>query len=149
MAVELLLLEDVQDLGQLGDTVRVAEGYARNYLIPQKLATKVTRSALAQLEKKKIKRREEYEQNLAAAQMLAEELSQASVSIPVQATEDDKLYGSVTNIQIAEALEEMDIHIDRKQIALPDAIRELGVYNVDIHLHPEATATLKVWVVKS
>lgn len=149
MAVELILMDDVPDLGTMGETVRVAEGYARNFLVPRGLATKSGQGALRRLEVLKRRRKEEYERNLAAAQAMAEQVSRHSVSIPVQATEEDKLYGSVTSQQIADALAEMDLPVEKRQIVLQEPIRELGVYDVDVHLHSEVTAQLKVWVVKA
>ena len=149
MAVELILLEDVEGLGSLGERVRVAEGYARNYLLPRELATEVTPSTLRQLEAKKLRMQEEYERRVEVARTMSEKISQESVTIPVQAGEDDKLYGSVTSAHIAEALAENGIEIDRHAVELPEPIKELGVYNVEVNLHPEVETTLKVWVVRA
>jgi large subunit ribosomal protein L9 len=149
MAQELILLEDVAELGRMGDTVRVAEGYARNYLLPRGLATHLSPGAQAQLAARKRQRQLEYEQQIETAEELAGQIAEHSISIPVQATEDDKLYGSVTAQQISDALQAMNVNIDRKQVALAEPIRELGVYNVEVHLHPEVTAMVKVWVVKA
>lgn len=149
MAVELILMENVENLGKIGEVVNVADGYARNYLLPRNLAAKATPGAVRQLEKRKEQMQQEYEQQVASAQELAEKISKASVTIPVQAGEDEKLYGSVTNKQIADALAEMNIHLDRRKIALAEPIRQLGVYPVEIHLHEEVTTTVKVWVVSA
>ena len=149
MAVELILIDKVSHLGDIGDVVKVAEGYARNYLIPKGLASKATPGVLRQLEVKKKKRREDYEREITECEKRAEELSKQSITIPMQTGDDDKLYGSVTSQQILDALKEMNIDIDRKQVVLPEPIRELGVYSVDIHLHREVTASIKVWVVKA
>ncbi len=149
MAQELILMENVPSLGRIGDVVRVADGYARNFLMPRKLAAKATPGALRQLEARKAQLEAEYSQQVEAAQGMAEELNKASVTIPVQAGDDEKLYGSVSNKQIADALAEMNIHIDRRKIALVDPIRQLGVYSVDVLLHEEVTAAVKVWVVRA
>jgi large subunit ribosomal protein L9 len=149
MAVELILMSNVEDLGRIGDTVRVADGYARNYLVPRGLASKMTAGTRRQLEAKKKRLDEEYARDVEASRELAERIAENSVNIPVQASEDEKLYGSVTAQQIADALQEMELDIHRRQVALAEPIRELGVYPVEIHLHPEVTATVKVWVVKA
>jgi large subunit ribosomal protein L9 len=149
MAVELILMEDVKDLGGIGDTVKVADGYARNYLIPRKLATKVTPGILRQLESRKRVKKEKLEAEVVGAEALAAKITKHSISIPVQATEEDKLYGSITTNQVAEALQEMDFDIDPKQIVLDDAIKELGVYDVEIRLHRDVSAVVKLWVVKA
>jgi large subunit ribosomal protein L9 len=149
MAVELLLMNNVEHLGKIGDTVRVADGYARNYLIPRGYALRTTAGAVRRLEAKKTDLEEHYESEKLGAASLAERIAEHSISIPVQADENEKLYGSVTAFQIEESLLEMNIEIDRKRIILAEPIRNLGVYSVDIHLHPEVIATVKVWVVKA
>ena len=149
MAVELILLEKVENLGEIGDTVRVAEGYARNYLLPRELAAKVTPQALKKLEARKQQLEQEYQENLGAARSLAERLASESVTIPVEANEQDKLYGSITAQQIVDALAEKEITIDRDDVVIADPIRELGVYTVDLSLMPEVLAQLKVWVVRA
>lgn len=149
MPVELILMENVESLGNIGDLVRVAPGYARNYLIPRKLAAKATPGAIRQLEARKVQLKIEYESQLNAARELAETINKSSVTIPVQAGDDEKLYGSVTAKQIGDALAEMNIDLDRRKIALAEPIRQLGVYSVEINLHQEVTATLKVWVVRA
>ncbi len=149
MAVELILIDKVSHLGDIGDVVRVSDGYARNYLIPKGLASKATPGVLRQLEVKKARLQEDYEREITKCGTRAEEISKQSITIPMQTGDDDKLYGSVTAQQILDALKEMNIIIDRKQVALPEPIRELGVYTVDIHLHREVTTSIKVWVVKA
>ncbi len=149
MAVELILMENVDDLGRIGDVVKVADGYARNYLVPRKLAAKATQGALRQLEARKKQIEEERQQMVRSAQEVAAMLQKASVTIPVQAGDDEKLYGSVGNKQIADALAEMNIHIDRRKIALVEPIRELGVYTIDVLLHEDVSSSIKVWVVRA
>ena len=149
MPIELILMDNVENLGEIGDAVRVTDGYARNYLVPKGLARKATPGALRQLEAKKVTLRVEYEKEVAGAQSLAEAIAKHSVSIPVEASEDEKLFGSVTAQNIAEALKTVEIEMDSKNVLLNEPIKMLGVYTVDPQLHPEVTATLKVWVVRA
>jgi large subunit ribosomal protein L9 len=149
MPIELILLNNVQDLGRIGETVRVADGYARNYLIPRGLASKASPGALRQLTARKQQLEELYAAEVDGARTLATTVETNSVSIPVQAGEDGKLYGSVTAAQIVDAFAEMDVILERKQVVLAEPIRELGVYNVEIKLHDEVSVFAKVWVVKS
>ncbi len=149
MAIDLILLEDVKDLGTLGEQVRVADGYARNYLLPRKKAAPLTPANVKRLEFIKMRMQEEYEKRVTVARTMAEKIQNMSVTIPVQAAENDKLYGSVTELQIAQALAQEGIQVERQSIMLAEPIRELGVYNVDIHLHQEVKTVLKVWVVRA
>jgi large subunit ribosomal protein L9 len=149
MPQELILLDDVEDLGEIGQTVRVADGYARNYLLPRGLAAKATPGAMRQLEARKVARQERLAAEIASAEELAEQLAEKSVTIAVQVNEENHLYGSVTEVQIKEALDEMHLPIERRQIKLEEPLKELGVYEVPVKLHQQVTATLKVWVVKA
>ena len=148
MAVELILLEDVDGLGAIGEHVRVAEGYARNYLVPRKMGASVTPVNLRRLEAKKLRLQQEHEERIEVAQALAEKMGKISVMIPVEAGDNDKLYGSVGPVQISEALAKEGVKIERHEVLMEEPIRELGVYTVDIHLHAEVQATLKAWVVR-
>jgi large subunit ribosomal protein L9 len=160
MAVKVLLLENVDKLGKIGDEANVSEGYARNFLIPKGLgilletrhkgrkASQANTCILRQLELKKARAQVEYEREVADAQLRADEISAQSLTIAVQAQDDGKLFGSVGAQQIVSALKELGLEVDRRKVALPEPIREVGMSNVDIHLHPEVTATVKVWVVK-
>ena len=149
MAVELILIEDVENLGRLGDRVRVAEGFARNYLLPRKLAAAVSPGTLRRLESRKLQMQKEHEERLAVAQAMAEKISKLSVSLTVEAGENDKLYGSVSSVQIAEALVAQGVEVDRLAILLDEPIKELGVYTVNVRLHDQVQAALKVWVVRA
>jgi len=149
MPVELVLLEDVNDLGQMGDRVRVASGFARNYLLPKNLAAPLTPTVLRQLEARKLKLQKEYAERVTVARAMADKVSQRSITIPVQADEEDKLYGSVGAQQIVQALAEEDIEVDRHAVQLEEPIRELGVYSVALKLHAEVETTVKVWVVRA
>jgi len=149
MAVELILLEDVENVGRIGDRVRVADGFARNFLLPRKLAAAVTPGVLRRLEARKLQLQKEHEERIAVAKAMAEKIAKLSVSLAVEAGENDKLFGSVAAPQIAEALAAQGIEVERQTILLPEPIRELGVYTVDIKLHDEVRAALKVWVVRA
>ena len=149
MAVELILIEDVKDLGRLGDRVRVADGFARNYLLPRKLAAAVTPVAIRRLEARKLQMQKEHEERKAVAQAMADKIASLSVTLTAEAGENDKLYGSVSAVQIGEALATQGLDVDRQAILLEEHIKELGVYTVNIRLHDEVQAALKVWVVRA
>ncbi|MBI2441646.1 MAG: 50S ribosomal protein L9 [Lentisphaerae bacterium] len=140
-------MADVPGLGLEGQTVKVAEGYARNYLLPRKLAAPVSATALKHLEKTRLAREQRQQEERAAAQDLAQAIEQVSCTIPVKVGENDKLFGSVHTGDIAAALQAQKIEIDRRKIQLAEPLRELGVYTVKIKLHPEVEAALKVWIV--
>lgn len=146
--MEVILLEDVKTLGKEGDTIKVKEGYARNYLIPRKLATPRTPAAISVLEAKKKKAILEQEKQKHAAQALAETLSQVSLTIPVESGVEDKLFGSIMPETIFHALRDEGIHIDKKDIFIKEPIRKLGIYNIEVRLHPEVKKELRIWVVK-
>ena len=147
MAQELILMADVEGLGLEGQTVKVTEGYARNYLLPRKLAASISQAALKRLEKNRLERESRQQKDRAAAQALAQVLEQLSCTIPVKVGDNDKLFGSVNSNDIADALKAQKIELDRRKIHLAEPIRELGVYTVKVKLHPEVEASLKVWVV--
>ncbi len=146
--MQIILREDVPSLGKAGDLVKVANGYARNYLIPRKIAVEATPKNLKALEHEKLliehkKRREHRE-----SESLKDKIESISCTIGVKVGEDDKLYGSVTSMDIEEGLKREGVEIDRKKIELEEPIRTLGVYTVPIKITPEIQAKLKVWVVK-
>ncbi|UDQ99219.1 50S ribosomal protein L9 [Lentisphaerota bacterium WC36G] len=147
-SVKLILLEDVDNLGLAGQEVRVAAGYARNYLIPKDLATKASAGALRRIEARKEQIEAARKKALEAAEALAAKVNEAEVSITMQASEDNVLFGSVTARMIAEKLAEQDINVDHNAIKLDDHIKELGNYEVVVKLHSQVTATVKVWVVR-
>jgi large subunit ribosomal protein L9 len=147
--MEVLLLQEVDNLGNTGEVVSVKPGYARNFLIPQGLASIATaaqkralverlRQEVVQDKKRKLK-----------AEDLASRYSDLSCTITAQAGEDDKLFGSVSGRDIALALAESDLDLDHKQIVLEEPIKQLGVYSVPVKLHPEVEVSVKVWVVKA
>jgi len=147
--MKLILLGEVAKLGKTGDQVEVADGYARNFLLPRGLAIEATPSNLKAWERQKLLGQSREAKAKREALALAEKINTISVTIQCQAGEQDKLFGSVTNLDIGNALAQEGIEVDRKKIALPEPIKTLGLYTVSIRLHPEVTAELKVWVVKA
>ena len=146
--MDVILMESVENLGEMGDTVTVARGYARNYLIPRGkavLATEGHRKMVKEHMKLEAKRDD---LRRAGAEELAAKLGELSCTITGQAGEDDTLFGSVTARDIASALESDALEFDHKMIKLEEAIKQLGVYSVPVKLHPEVEVTAKVWVVK-
>lgn len=149
MALELILLEDVEDLGNAGDKINVAPGFARNYLIPKGLAEKVTPGALRQIEARKERIEAHRQEELEKAEALAVKIAETEITISMQAGEDEKLFGSVNSNMIAEVLEAEGITVESRRIKLADPIKELGVFNVEMKLHSDVVATAKVWVVRA
>jgi len=149
MSVELILLEDVTDLGKIGDQVHVSDGYARNYLLPRNLAAKVTPGILRKIEKRKLELQKEHEERVAVAQAMAEKMANVVLEIAVAAGENDKLYGSVGAQQIVEAAAKEGLELDKNTIDLSEPIRELGSKDITVKLHAEVSGVLKVKVVRA
>jgi large subunit ribosomal protein L9 len=145
--MKVILKEDVKSLGALGSVVNVADGYARNYLIPKNLAVEANTKNVKTLEHEKKKIAEQAKKIRNSAQSLAEKLSSMTITLSAKAGEEEKLFGSVTNIDIAEALKKEGLDIDRKKIALDEPIKRLGSYTVGIKIHPELIARLNIAVV--
>jgi large subunit ribosomal protein L9 len=146
--MEVILREDVKDLGRSGDVVKVSPGFARNYLVPQNLAVLATGKNLKELEHQKrvISKHADEQRKLAAD--LAGKLKGLSVTVAKPVGESDRLYGSVTPRDVAQALVEEGVNdVDRKQITIDDAIRTLGIYTVPVRLSAENVAEIKLWVV--
>ena len=145
--MEVLLRRRIETLGEAGEIVQVAKGYARNYLFPHKLATPVTDENLRGLEAEKRRAKREAARRLQALVGFAKKLDISSCTVVAQATDSGHLFGSVTGAQIASALAAEGFEIDEKTIHLEDPIKETGVYAVEIHLAPDVIATARVWVV--
>ncbi|MFH5831999.1 50S ribosomal protein L9 [Halalkalibaculum sp. DA3122] len=146
--MKLILKEDVEKLGDAGEVVEVKPGYGRNYLIPQGKAEIATPGALKQLQLIKEKAERRAELTIEKAQEMAERLETTSVTIPVTVGEDEKIHGSVTTQDVADALAERDIEIDKRKISLDQDIKTLGEYTATINLISEIKPQIKVWVVK-
>jgi large subunit ribosomal protein L9 len=145
--MEVLLRKDVEKLGKTGETVKVADGFARNYLLPRRLATPVTADNLQRLGADKRRAGREAVKQLASLREVAKQIEATSVTITAQANEAGHLFGSVAAAQIVEALEADHITIDEKTVRIEHPIKETGVYAIEIHLAPDAIATTRVWVV--
>ena len=148
MQTEIILMQDVSGLGMQGEVVKVAEGYARNYLFPQKLAAPATPKYVRMLELEKKRKEAEARRALEQLRQEAERLSQSSCTITVEAGEDGKLFGSVTAQDIADSLAQAGFTVDKKKINLAEPIKELGLYTVEVKLYSDITVSLKVWVVQ-
>lgn len=146
--MKLILREDVDKLGESGDIVEVKAGYGRNYLIPQGKAMMATDGALKQVERMKEQAERRAELTVERAQDMADRLETTSVTIPVEVGEEERIHGSVTTQDIADALAERDINIDKRKITLDQDIKTLGEYTATISLISEIKAQIKVWVVK-
>ena len=146
--MKLILRADVDTLGRLGDIVTVKPGFGRNFLVPQGLAMAASAANLKQFELERKKLAAQADGLRAAATALAEKIAAAKVTIAVRVGEGDRLYGSVTTHNIADALAELGIEVDRRKIEMPDAIRALGEFEVEIRLHPDVQGVVKLQVVK-
>ena len=147
MAKEVFLMADVQHLGNEGDIVTVAEGYARNYLFPKQLAAEVTAVTRRRLGKIQEERDVKLTAVLQEAQKKAELLKSVNVTIPAKTSEEDKLYGSVGAGDIEKILLGQGVDVPLSAIELDEPIKSLGVYDIVINLHPEVQGSVKVWVV--
>ena len=149
MATEIFLMANVPDLGAEGDVVTVADGYARNYLIPKQLGAPVTAATKRKLAKIQREREAAQAEALAGAKKSAAKLDGASVTIAVKTIEgEEKLYGSVGEAEIAAALKEQGLEVEKDLIVIDGHIKELGVFDVKVKLHPEVESTVKVWIVE-
>ncbi|MFU8811775.1 MAG: 50S ribosomal protein L9 [Balneolaceae bacterium] len=146
--MKLILKEDVEKLGQAGELVDVKDGYGRNFLIPQAKAVYATPGAIRQHEHLKKQAELRAELTVDKAKELAQQLENTSITIPVTVGEDDKIFGTITNIQVAEALEERDIIVDRRDISLDQDVKTLGEYTATVNLLGDLKPKVKIWVVK-
>ena len=146
--MKVILLKDIESLGSAGEVVEVKNGYGRNFLIPRNEALIASAANMAQFESRRKQQETLAERDRRAAEALAKKLEAESITAQVKVGEEDRLFGSVTAQHIAELLDEKGYEIDRRAIHLEDPIRELGVYNVEVRLHPEVATAVKVWVVK-
>ena len=148
MSIEVLLMQDMDNLGNAGTVVHVAEGYARNYLFPNKMAEPVTDAARRRFEKVRAELEAKRAKILKDAQKKGNALKDASVTIRAKTTDGESLFGSVTAQDIAQAICATGTEIDKGMIHLGHAIKTLGTYDVVVKLHSEVSETVKVWVVQ-
>lgn len=145
--MEIILREHVDNLGRRGDVVKVAAGYARNYLLPQKLALPVTEASRRQIAREREKAEARDAEEKAAADALAARMAALDISIARRVGENDQMYGSVTSADVAQALSAKGFDVDKRKIHLPDAIKSLGEHTVPVRVHRDVTADVKVKVV--
>jgi large subunit ribosomal protein L9 len=145
--MKVFLREDVKNLGKIGEVVNVSDGYARNFLLPKKLAVEANTRNIKEFEHNKRIIQERAAKIRDASKATADKLSALSIVIKAKAGEEEKLFGSVTTMDIAEALKAEGYEIDKKKISLEEPIKRLGEYSVEVKIHPEVSATVKVQVV--
>jgi large subunit ribosomal protein L9 len=146
--MQIILLEKVVNLGNLGDVVKVKDGYARNFLIPQRMAKRATPAAMAEFETRRAELEKLAAEKLAAAQGVAEKMNGTSVSVARKAGMDGRLFGSVGNVDIAEALKAAGFDVDKASIRMPDGpLKAIGEFPLDVALHTDVVANISVTVV--
>ena len=145
--MKVILLEDVKSLGKKGQIVNVSDGYARNMILPKKLGVEATSKNLNDLKLRKANEEKVAQENLDAAKAFAEELSTKEVILTLKVGEGGRTFGSVSSKEISGAAKkQLNLEIDKKKLQLENPIRNLGVTNVPVRLHPKVTGSLKVWV---
>ncbi|WP_295624865.1 50S ribosomal protein L9 [uncultured Nitrosomonas sp.] len=145
--MQIILMEKISNLGQLGDVVNVKSGFARNYLIPQGKAKRATEQAIAEFESKRVELEKKQAAILTAAQAVAAKLEGLLVQISQKAGSDGKLFGSVTNVNIVEALAGLGFSVERTMIHMPNGqLKQVGDYPLTVSLHSDVTATITVSV---
>lgn len=146
--MEVIIIKDTDKIGRIGQVVKVKDGYARNFLIPNGLAVPATAGNIKKLDQEKEKRSQESERLKQEALSLKEKIEKLSVTLSVLTQEGDALYGSITAQDIFNAVSEEGLQIDKKCILLAEPIKALGIYEIPVELHPEVSSKIKVWIVK-
>lgn len=146
--MKVILRKNFDQLGKIGDLIDVKDGYARNFLLPRQVAYIATKGNIRALEEEKQQLAKKEVKELEASKVLAAELENVSITIPVKVGEEDKIFGSVTSQMISDALKEKSYEIDKRKIDLAEPIKALGIYTVNVKLHNEVTANVKTWVVR-
>lgn len=146
--MKLILRKNVEKLGKPGEIIETKRGYARNYLIPQGFAIEASTANMKIYEQEKATAHRRFQQEISTAEEFAAQLNTVSVTATIQVGEEDRVFGAITNQNIAELLAEKGYEIDRKKIILEEPIKALGVFEVPIKIHSEVEAKIKVWVVR-
>lgn len=146
--MKVILIKDVERLGKKEEVVEVKDGYARNYLIPYGFALPATKENFQRLEIIKNRERKLLQKQRKEAEALKERIEKLSLTLPVEVKEGDDIYGSIREPQLLKALESEGIPADKIKLILPQPIRKLGVHKIELTLHPEVKALLRVWVVR-
>lgn len=147
--MRVILKDEVPNLGDAGDIVKVAPGYGRNFLLPRGLAIPASEGSVRELEHQKRVADAIRRKQLAGSKELAARLENSAVSIRREAGDDDRLFGSVTNRDVADALAAEGIEVDRRSIQLGEPIKSIGLFTVPIRLHREVTASVRVYVIRA
>lgn len=146
--MEVILLEKIVNLGDLGDKVTVKAGFGRNFLIPQNKAVPATKANIEEFEARRAELERQEKEKRSEAEARAEKVNALDMTLTVKAGDEGKLFGSVTVRDITEAAEKRGVEIDNSEILLPEGpIREVGEYEIDVQLHPEVVATMKIGVI--
>ena len=146
--MNIILMENVEKLGQVGDVVKVKNGYARNYLLPRQLGVPATAGNVKRIEKEKAKRLAIYEAEKKEAEKAAEALSKVSLTVAVEVNDQEKLYGAISESDIVEAFEAAGQKIDKKSLVLEKPVDDLGIFEIGVKLHPQVVAKIRLWVTK-
>jgi len=146
--MKIILKEDYENLGKVGEVVEVKDGFARNYLIPKQVALQATPQNLRVIVQEKARNKIKLSKDKREAELVAEQLKEVSLTANVQVGEEDKIFGAVTSQNICELLSSKGFKIDKRKIMLEEPLKALGVFEVPIKLHTEVEAKIKVWVVK-
>jgi len=146
--MQVILLQDLEGVGPKGTTVNVKPGFARNYLLPRRLAIETGTGAAGLYQELERQNTIAADRRIAEARAEASKLEGVQVNIPAQANEEDTLFGSITNADVADALAKAGHVVDRRQIEMPEHVKQLGVYDASIKYFGGVTATVKVWVVR-
>jgi large subunit ribosomal protein L9 len=145
--MKVILNQDVDNLGQVGDIVKVRDGYARNFLLPRKLAALANEGNKASLDHAMRVVEKKRARALAEAKKLASQIEKISITVAKQVGEDEKIFGSVTTAELEELLTQEGIKVNRRDILIEDDIKKVGVYSAKLKVHPEIVAKFKLWVV--
>lgn len=146
--MKVILVENLKSLGTIGQVVEVKPGFARNYLIPQGIAMEVTADSYKRIEELKRKEQKANEKKKKDAADIREKIEKLSVTITTEAKDDDEIYGSITEAQICKALSAEGVDVTKDQLTLSEPIKKIGAYSVEVLVHPEVQASLRVWVVR-
>ncbi len=146
--MDIILVQDVEGVGTKGSMVHVKPGYARNYLLPRKLAIPATANAANLYRELERQRQIQDDRRLVAAREAAAKIDGVEVNIPAAANEEDTLFGSITETDVVEALAKSGHKVDKHQVKLDDHIKQLGKYDITVRIYGDVTATVKVWVVR-
>ncbi|MEI6056395.1 MAG: 50S ribosomal protein L9 [Lentisphaerota bacterium] len=149
MKEKYILLEDVETLGNAGDVIAVLPGFARNFLVPKKLALKASKGALRQFEARRESIEAKRKVEIEKLQQIASKLAELKVNITMNVGDDGRLFGSVTSHTVAQAITELGVAVEHAKVILSAPIKELGSYEVKVKLHPEVIAVIKLAVVKA